>query len=168
MGFGAIGVKELIKLDDTPSSYSGQGDKFPKVKVGENGVEFSTAGIAGIRVRKDFGGVIGTRPQLNLIQGVGMGLKVSDNPPDDEVDIEVSSQAPYEHMILLPEDAVLPTANPPAKAIVDGANFSYETLDFDQATEEKCPLVVMSSSAYKCWVGLTAKHGIALWEASKL
>ncbi|MBA7716740.1 hypothetical protein ES703_125816 [subsurface metagenome] len=61
---------------------------------------------------------------------------VEDNPPDDEIDIMYSSTTLHKHFVMLPEDAILPVANPPAKASTDGANFSYETLDYDDGTEE--------------------------------
>ena len=101
-----------------------------------NGASWGALGIAGVSVRKDFGDVIGTRPQLNIMTGVGVELMVEDNPPDDEIDIMYSSTTLHKHFVMLPEDAILPVANPPAKASTDGANFSYETLDYDDGTEE--------------------------------
>ncbi len=136
MGFGSIGVKEFVKLDDTPSSYSGQSGKAVKVKTAEDAVEFGDIPTA-LAVKKDSGAVIGTRGIINLRQGVGIALQVEDDAADGEVEITLGSATPHRHMILLPEDAILPTANPPAKATTDGANFSYETLAYDQATEEK-------------------------------
>lgn len=44
----------------------------------------------------------------------------------------------YQSVDLIPDDAILPAANPPAEAKIDGANFSYDVLDFDKDTEEKC------------------------------
>lgn len=38
---GGSGVRNFINLDDTPSTYSGQAGKFPKVNVGETGLEFA-------------------------------------------------------------------------------------------------------------------------------
>lgn len=102
-----------------------------------NGAAWGAIGVAAIAIRKDSGSVIGTRPQINIHTGVGMGLLVEDNPADNEVDITYSSAAPYKNIILLPEDAVLPTVNPPARVDTDG-NFSYQTLDFDHTTEETC------------------------------
>ncbi|MBA7621325.1 hypothetical protein ES703_28685 [subsurface metagenome] len=136
MGFGSIGVKEFVKLDDTPSSYSGQSGKAVKVKAAEDAVEFGDIPTA-LAVKKDSGAVIGTRGIINLRQGVGIALQVEDDAADGEVEITLGSSTPHRHMILLPEDAILPTSNPPAKVTTDGANFSYETLDYDQATEEK-------------------------------
>ncbi|MBA7580634.1 hypothetical protein ES708_22528 [subsurface metagenome] len=80
--------------------------------------------------------VIGNRPQLNLIEGAAIDLKLADNPPDDEIDITISAKYPTRFMTLIPEDASLPTANPAAKATVDGTNFAYDVLDFDHTTEE--------------------------------
>jgi len=139
MGFGSVGVKEFVKLDDTPSAYTGQGGKVAKVNVGEDAVEFGTGGIAGVKVRKNTTmPVIGTRPQLNFIEGVGIQVLAQDNPPDDEIDLAISSMTPEKFIKLLPDGASLPTANPAAKATVDGANFAYDVLDFDPDTEESC------------------------------
>lgn len=49
---------------------------------------------------------------------------------------------------LLPCDAVLPTANPPAKTKTDGANFTYDTLDFDPDTEQSAYWVFNLSPDY--------------------
>ncbi len=46
-----------------------------------NGASWGALGMAGVSVRKDFGAVIGTRPQLNIMTGVGVELMVEDNPP---------------------------------------------------------------------------------------
>jgi len=43
MGFGSVGVKEFIKLDDTPASYAGQSGKLAAVKAAENALEFIAA-----------------------------------------------------------------------------------------------------------------------------
>jgi len=47
-------------------------------------------------------------------------------------------EAAYESIELIPDDGILPTANPPGASKIDGANFTYDTLDFDQTTEESC------------------------------
>lgn len=46
-----VGVKEYIKLDDTPDSYSGQAGKTTKVKTGEDGLEFTDFPEAGFTSR---------------------------------------------------------------------------------------------------------------------
>lgn len=43
MGFGSVGVKEFIKLDDTPASYAGAQSKLVAVKVAEDALEFIAA-----------------------------------------------------------------------------------------------------------------------------
>lgn len=94
-------------------------------------------GIAGVKVRINSQmPVVGTRPQLNFMEGAAIGLQLADNPSDDEIDVAISAKYPTQFMTLLPDDAVLPTANPAALSSVDGVNFSYECLDFDPATEE--------------------------------
>jgi len=45
----------------------------------------------GITVRKNTGADVGTRGRLNLIEGVGIGLTVTDDPGDDEVDVTVTN-----------------------------------------------------------------------------
>lgn len=96
-----------------------------------------SAGIAGVKVRKNTQmPILGTRPQLNFIEGAAVDLKLADNPPDDEIDITISAKYPTRFMTLIPEDASLPTTNPAAKATVDGTNFAYDVLDFDPTTEE--------------------------------
>lgn len=139
MGFQPSGVKEFIKLDDTPSAFTGEGTKSVKVNAGETALEFQAeSGITGVTVRKNSQmPVLGVRPQLNFIEGAAVDLKLEDNPPDDEIDIAISAKYPTRFMTLIPDDAILPVANPPDLASVDGANFSYACLDFDQATEEK-------------------------------
>ena len=97
------------------------------------------AGIAGVKARKNSQmPIIGTRPQLNLIEGASIGLTVEDNPSDTEIDITISAKYPTQFIPLIPETAVLPVANPAALVSVDGANFSYKVLDFDATTEESC------------------------------
>ena len=138
MGFQPSGVKEFVQLDDTPGSYSGQGGKFPRVKVAEDGLEMASA-LTGVTVRKNMQmPVVGARPQLNFMEGAAIELQVADNPPDDEIDITVSAKYPTRFLELIPDDASLPAAGAPAKSTIDGANFSYDVLDFDQAAEEKC------------------------------
>jgi len=44
---GAIGKNRFIELDDTPSTYSGQAGKYPRVKSDETGLEFATAAGVG-------------------------------------------------------------------------------------------------------------------------
>ena len=130
------GVTEFTKLLDTPAAYSGQAGKVPAVNTGETALEYAER-MAGVKVRKNTQmPILGTRPQLNFIEGAAIGLNLADNPPDDEIDITVSAKYPTRFMTLIPDDAVLPAANPAALASVDGVNFSYECLDFDQATEE--------------------------------
>lgn len=43
MGFGGVGVKEFVKLEDTPASYTGEQSKLVAVKAAEDGVEFIAA-----------------------------------------------------------------------------------------------------------------------------
>lgn len=138
MGFQPAGVKEFVKLDDTPDSYSGQAGKFTRVNTGETALEMSAA-IAGVKVRKNTQmPIVGTRPQLNFMEGAAIGIQVADNPPDDEIDIAISARYPTRFKTLLPELANLPSTNPAAKATVQGTNFVYDVLDFDQTTEESC------------------------------
>lgn len=97
----------------------------------------AVGGIAGVTVRKNtMMPVIGNRPQLNLIEGASVGINIADNPPDDEIDITISTKYPTRFKLLIPDAASLPTANPAAKATVDGTNFAYDVLDFDPGTEE--------------------------------
>jgi len=49
---GAIGKNRFIELDDTPSTYSGQAGKYPRVKTDETGLEFATV-VAGVGTFKD-------------------------------------------------------------------------------------------------------------------
>ncbi|MBA7667152.1 hypothetical protein ES703_75237 [subsurface metagenome] len=94
-------------------------------------------GIAGVKVRKNSQmPILGTRPQLNLIEGAAIDLKLADNPPDDEIDITVSAKYPTRFMTLIPEDAGLPATGGAALSSEDGTNFTYECLDFDKAAEE--------------------------------
>lgn len=96
-----------------------------------------SAGIAGVRVRKNSQmPILGTRPQLNFLEGAAIDLNLEDNPPDDEIDITVSAKYPTRFMTLIPSDASLPTTNPAGKATVDGTNFAYDVLDFNPTTEE--------------------------------
>lgn len=44
------GVSTFIQLSDVPSSYSGQGGKYLRVKVGEDGLEFVTISAGGLTV----------------------------------------------------------------------------------------------------------------------
>jgi len=114
------------------NSTTGQAERY-------DGTDWGPMGISGISVRKNTTmPVIGTRPQLNFIEGVGVDILVEDNPPDDEIDLTLSSTTPEKFMVLLPGEAALPTANPAAKAVVDGTNFAYDVLDFDPDTEESC------------------------------
>lgn len=46
---------EFIELEDTPSSYTGQAGKFPKVKATEDGLEFAEAGGAHASTHEDGG-----------------------------------------------------------------------------------------------------------------
>jgi hypothetical protein len=139
MGFQPSGVKEFVKLDDTPAAFTGQGTKSVKVNAGETALEFQPeGGITGVTVRKNSQmPVVGSRPQLNLLEGAATDLKIADNPPDNEIDITIGAKYPTRYFTLIPDDAILPTANPPALATVDGTNFSYNVLDYDPAIEEK-------------------------------
>ncbi|GAI02743.1 unnamed protein product, partial [marine sediment metagenome] len=102
-----------------------------------NGSDWGAMGIAGVTVRRNTQmPVIGIRPQLNLIEGAAVGIIIADNPPDDEIDVTISAKYPTRFKLLIPDDASLPTANPAAKATVDGTNFAYDVLDFDHTTEE--------------------------------
>jgi len=134
--WGALGVTTFLGLSDTPASYTDQAGKYPKVNAGEDALEFGSA-IAGVKVRKNSQmPILGTRPQLNFIEGAAIGLELQDNPPDDEIDITVHAKYPTRFKRLFPYMAALPTANPAAKATVDGTNFAYDVLDFDPGTEE--------------------------------
>ena len=101
-----------------------------------NGASWAGIGIAGIAVRMNSGGVIGTRPQLNFHQGAGINLEVADDAADKEVDITIIERFKDKFFTLLPEDAALHSTGGAARVTVDGTNFSYVTLDFDKATEE--------------------------------
>lgn len=98
-----------------------------------------SGGMTGVTARKNSQmPVVGVRPQLNLVEGAAIDIQVADNAPDNEIDLTISAKYPTQYIPLIPNDAVLPAANPPARASVDGANFSYDVLDFDQAVEESC------------------------------
>ena len=105
-----------------------------------NGSDWGAMGIAGVTVRKNtMMPVIGNRPQLNLIEGAAVGINISDNPPDDEIDITISAKYPTRFMTLIPDDAAeaVPAGETGAAlANVIGTNFGYEALDFDPAAEE--------------------------------
>ncbi len=94
-------------------------------------------GRSGVTIRKNsINPAIGTRPQLNLIEGSGVSIVAEDDPSDDEVDLTFSSKYPTRYIPLIPDDAALPSSNPAALATVSGTNLAYETLDFDHTTEE--------------------------------
>lgn len=96
-----------------------------------------SAGISGVKVRINSQmPILGTRPQLNFLEGAAIGLQLVDNPSDDEIDVTVSAKYPTQFMTLLPDDAALPTANPAALSTVVGTNFVYKCLDYDPTTEE--------------------------------
>jgi hypothetical protein len=82
--------------------------------------------------------VTAVRPQINFVEGAAIGLSVADNPADDEIDLTISAKYPTQYIPLIPNDAVLPVALHPTRASVDGANFSYDVLDFDKDTEWSC------------------------------
>ena len=114
------------------NSTTGQAERY-------DGADWGPMGISGVSVRKNTTmPVIGTRPQLNFIEGVGVDILAEDNPPDDEIDLTFSSTTPEKFIVLVPGEAALPTANPAAKAVVNGTNFAYDVLDFDPDTEESC------------------------------
>ena len=125
------------------NSTTGQAERY-------DGADWGPMGISGVSVRKNTRmPVIGTRPQLNLIEGVGISILAEDNVPDDEIDLTFSSTTPEKFIVLVPGDAALPTANPAAKAAVDGTNFAYDVLDFDPDTEESCNWEYYLSPDYK-------------------
>ena len=94
-------------------------------------------GIGGVKVRINSQmPILGTRPQLNFLEGAAIGLDLEDNPADDEIDVTVSAKYPTQFITLLPDDAALPTVNPAALSTVVGTNFVYKCLDFDPTTEE--------------------------------
>ncbi|GAI96000.1 unnamed protein product, partial [marine sediment metagenome] len=103
-----------------------------------DGTTWGPMGIAGVRVRKNSQmPVLGTRPQLNFIEGASIGLNLEDNPPDDEIDITVHAKYPTQYITLIPDDAALHAADGAAAlASEDGLNFTYACLDFDPTTEE--------------------------------
>ncbi|MBA7612447.1 hypothetical protein ES703_19683 [subsurface metagenome] len=136
MGFQPGGVKEFIKLDDTPGTFSGQAAKGVKVNTAQTALEFATI-MAGLKVRQNSGDVIGTRPQLNLHQGAGVILTVTDDPASDEIDVVTSVRDVDKFIPLIPNDASLPSTGGAARETVDGTNFSYDVLDFDAAGNEK-------------------------------
>lgn len=67
----------------------------------------------------------------------GYYLKQGADYPEWDVGPSAPEES-YESVELIPDDAILPAANPPGEAKIDGANFSYKVLDFDMDTEEKC------------------------------
>ncbi len=125
----------------------GQIAKLPAASSGEALVRGALSWGAGklkLGIKKDSSPVIGSRGIINFRQGVGINLQVEDDPADDEVEVTLGSSAPYKHIVLLPEDAILPTVNPPARITTNGTNFSYQTLDYDPITEEK--------AYWECWL----------------
>ncbi|MBA7550274.1 hypothetical protein ES705_42784 [subsurface metagenome] len=105
-----------------------------------DGTTWGPMGIAGVRVRKNSQmPVLGTRPQLNFIEGASIGLNLEDNPPDDEIDITVHAKYPTRFITLIPDDAAeaVPATETKAElASVIGTSLGYESLDFDPGAEE--------------------------------
>lgn len=46
-----------------------------------------------LHIRKNTGDVVGTQPHLNLIEGAGISITVSDDPINGEVDITIAAGA---------------------------------------------------------------------------
>ncbi len=91
---------------------------------------------ANITVRKNsLQPAVGTRPQLNFIEGPGQYILAEDDPIDDEIDLTFSSLYATRYKQLLPEEAAFEAANPAALAAITGTN-CYSVLDFDSSTEE--------------------------------
>ncbi|KKL45111.1 hypothetical protein LCGC14_2358950, partial [marine sediment metagenome] len=104
-----------------------------------DGSDWGAMGMSGVSVRKNTQmPVVGSRPQLNFMEGADIDIQVADNPSDDEIDISISAKYPTRFKTFIPSDAVLPGADMPALATVTGTNFAYDVLDFDPTSEEFC------------------------------
>ncbi len=105
-----------------------------------DGSDWGAMGIAGVTVRKNTQmPVVGVRPQLNLIEGASIEIKVADNAPDDEIDVTISAKYPTRFKVFIPGNAELTVPGGETGAVlasVGGTNFGYEVLDFDAAAEE--------------------------------
>ncbi len=66
--------------------------------------------ITGVAVRKNTGAVVGTRPQVNLIEGSNVTLTVADDAASGEVDVTIAAAAPPVTSFATRTGAVVPTA----------------------------------------------------------
>jgi hypothetical protein len=68
-----------------------------------------------VRVRKNSGAVVGTRPQINLIEGTGIALTVVDDGGGDEVDIVIDATSslvpPLSRFLWVDPNTAVPTLN---------------------------------------------------------
>jgi len=78
MGFGAVGVKEFIKLDDTPASYAGQSGKVAAVKAVENALEFIAVATTFLGLTDTPGTYVGQRGKHVIVNGALTGLEFLD------------------------------------------------------------------------------------------
>ena len=91
-------LEEYLALlgDLTPSTTGEVGRSAPAVSTGGGGSEGGGGGessaAAAVTIRKA-GTDIGTRPNVNLIEGSGISLTVADDSGDDEVDVTITSTA---------------------------------------------------------------------------
>jgi len=113
------------------------------------GDEISVAGLSGeladaqkVAVIKNSGAVVGTRTDLNFIEGANVTLTIADDAGNDQVDITIAAAGggggSALRRIILPAACFETRAAAGWAAFVQaqGANFDFGRLDFDKDTDE--------------------------------
>jgi len=106
--------------------------------------------LGNIRVTKNSGAVVGTRPVLNLIEGANVTLTITDDSTGDEVDVTIAAAAAG-GSIVVRKDSGADVGTQPRLNFIEGANITL-TIANDAGDSEIDITIAGPAAAESVWL----------------
>ena len=105
--------------------------------------------LGNVKVRKNTGALVGTRRQLNLIEGANVTLTIADDNTSDEVDITIASAAAG-GSIVVRKNSGADVGTRPRLNFIEGANITLTVAD--DAGDSEVDITIASAASGEAWV----------------
>lgn len=105
--------------------------------------------LGNVKVRKNSGALIGTRRQINLIEGANVTLTVTDDNTSDEVDVTIASAAAG-GSIVVRKNSGADVGTQPRLNLIEGANITLTIVD--DPVDSEIDITIASAASGEAWV----------------
>ena len=106
--------------------------------------------LGNVKVRKNTGALIGTRRQINLIEGANVTLTIADDPTTDEVNVTVAAAAAG-GTIVVRKNSGADVGTQPRLNFIEGANITLTVVD-DAVDSEVDITIAGPAAAESVWL----------------